>query len=392
MPVGKPTPIPISPRTRNLMLGGALLVLALVCWWVPTAPQLALSGAALALVLSFPVRLLARVLPRGLAIALVILLLVAGMSVAVLVLVPLVLAQLTSLVQAVPSFASFADDQLRQIVDLLAERGMLEDSPEQAIQQVQQEVLAQAQSIGQEVLGRLLGAFTGLFGLLLTLFGVAFVAVYLLTDSKRFKDGFVRTLPAVYHDDANELWANAGESLSRYLGGLLISLSFQGIASTAILFALGVPYSLLLGIWTAIGAVVPYVGSYIGAVPAIIAALFVSPLAAILTGVGYFTINQIDGNVITPRVQGQAIRVHPLLIFMAVIVGGQLAGLWGALLAVPTLAVLRVVYDFLDERLVVEHGLSRPPVAPRSLPAPEPEPQPVILAQTGDGVAGGNDY
>jgi predicted PurR-regulated permease PerM len=393
MPIGAPTPIPITSRTRNLLLLGALALVVLLCWRVPTVPQLVLTGAALALILSFPVRLLSRILPRGLAIALVMLLLVTAAAVAALVLVPLAAAQLTSLVQAAPSYARVGDDLLRQVVDLLAERGLLEDSPEQTIQQVQQQAIGQAQSIGQEVLARLLDALTGVFGILLTLFGVVFVAVYLLADSARFKVGFMRALPVVYRDDAEDLWNDAGESLSRYLGGLLISLSFQGIASTAILFALGVPYSLLLGIWTAIGAIVPYVGSYIGAVPAIIAALFVSPLAAVLTGVGYFAINQIDGNLITPRVQGQAIRVHPLLIFMAVIVGGQLAGLWGALLAVPLLAVLRVVFDFLDQRLVVEDDARRRVLAvaapaPGAIAAPESAPMPVPGADEGAAPVG----
>lgn len=369
MPVGAPTPIPISSRTRNILLVAVLLALVWLCWLVPAVPQLALSGAALALILSFPVRLLSRLLPRGVAIALVLVLLVTVVGVAVLVLVPLAIAQLTALVQDAPSYATFANQQLRQVVELLAERGMLEDSPEQTIQQVQLEVVSQAQSLGQTVLRRVLDALTGLLGLLLTLFGIVFVGIYLLSDSKRFKDGFMRTLPLVYRDDADELWTNAGDSLSRYLGGLLISLTFQGISATVILFLIGVPYSLLLGIWTAIGAIVPYVGSYIGAVPSIIAALFVSPVAALLTAAAYFTINQIDGNVIAPRVQGQAIRVHPVLIFMAVIAGGQLAGLWGALLAVPMLALLRVIYDFFDERLVVEDGPRLRPVAARVAPA-----------------------
>lgn len=388
MPVGAPTPIPISSRTRSVLLAGLLLAVVWLCWRVPTVPQLALSGAALALILSFPVRLLSKVLPRGLAIVLVLVLLVVAMTVAVLVLVPLAIAQLTALVQDAPTYANFANQQLRQVVELLAERGLLEDSPEQTIQQVQGEVLSQAQSLGQTLLRSVLDALTGLLGLVLTLFGVVFVAVYLLADSKRFKDSMLRALPLVYRDDADELWTNAGDSLSRYLGGLLISLTFQGISATVILFFIGVPYSLLLGIWTAIGAIVPYVGSYIGAVPSIIAALFVSPLAAFLTALAYFTINQIDGNVIAPRVQGQAIRVHPVLIFMAVIVGGQLAGLWGALLAVPMLALLRVIYDFLDERLVVEDGPRLRPVAARAAPAVLPDESPASIADEGITPAG----
>ena len=363
MPVDAPTPIPIDRRTRNILVGLVLLGIVLLCWFAPTVPRLAVAGAALALILSFPVRLLSRVLPRGLAIALVMLLLVVAVTVALVILVPLAVSQLAALVSDAPSMAARGQVMLERVLDALAERGLLEGTPEDALANLQREGVRRAQNFGQIALGQAVNALSGTFGVLLTLFGIVFVAIYLLADSGRFKRGFIRAMPPVYRDDAQTLWDDVGDSLSRYLGGLLISLSFQGVVSTLALFALGVPYSLLLGIWTAIAAIVPYVGSYIGGVPAVVAALFVSPLTALLTAVAYFTINQIDGNLIAPRVQGQAIRVHPLLIFLAVIAGGEVAGLWGALLAVPGLAVLRAVVDFLDARLVLEDDPGTAPIA-----------------------------
>lgn len=357
MPVDAPTPIPIDRRTRNVLAGLLLLAIVLLCWFAPTLPRLVVAGATLALILSFPVRLLSRVLPRGLAIALVMLLLVVAVTLALVILIPLAVSQLAALVSDAPALAARGQVLLERVLDALAERNLLDGTPEETLAELQREGVRRAQTVGQVALGRAVDALSGTFGVLLTLFGVVFVAIYLLVDSGRFKRGFIRAIPAVYRDDAQALWDEVGESLSRYLGGLLISLTFQGVASTVALFLIGVPYSLLLGTWTAIAAIVPYVGSYIGGVPAVIAALFVSPLAAVLTGVTYFMINQIDGNLIAPRVQGQAIRVHPLLIFLAVIAGGEVAGLWGALLAVPGLAVLRAVVDFLNERLVLEDDL-----------------------------------
>src|SRR5581483_5657476 len=114
-----------------------------------------------------------------------------------------------------------------------------------------------------------------------------------------------------------------------------------------------VPYALLLGLWTTVAAIIPVIGSYFAAGPAIIVALFVSPMTAVYVAITYFAINMIDGNLIAPRVQGKAIDVPPLLVFLAVIAGGQIAGFWGILLAVPMLAVLRAVWVFFDQRLVV---------------------------------------
>jgi predicted PurR-regulated permease PerM len=135
------------------------------------------------------------------------------------------------------------------------------------------------------------------------------------------------------------------------------------------------------------GAIIPYIGSYIGGIPATIVAFTVSPTIGILTALTYVIINFIDGNLIAPRVQGQAIRVSPLFIFLAVIGGGQIAGIWGALMAVPFLAVLRVVYDFLEERLVVVPQTAQPlPVA--LVEPPEEEVKPLGARRTPQSRAG----
>jgi hypothetical protein len=116
---------------------------------------------------------------------------------------------------------------------------------------------------------------------------------------------------------------------------------------------LGVPYALVLGVWMSVTAVLPYIGAFLGAIPAILIALTISWETAALVAVLYVGINQLEGNLITPRIQGGAIRVHPLLIFVSVIGGSEIAGPLGAILAVPTLAVLRVFFEFLWDRLQI---------------------------------------
>jgi predicted PurR-regulated permease PerM len=122
------------------------------------------------------------------------------------------------------------------------------------------------------------------------------------------------------------------------------------VLSGVALWALGVSYPLLLGAGASITAVTPVFGAFLGAVPALILALFESPTTAVLTAVSFFAIQQFESSVLTPRVQGQAVRVHPILVLLAV-VAGQVAGLDGAILAVPALAILRVILDFFCLRL-----------------------------------------
>lgn len=365
-----PTPIPISPRVRTALVLGAVGVPALVLLAVPAVLHLLLGGAALALILALPVRLLARIMPRGLAIPLTLLALLLAFALALVALVPVVIDQLTALVAAAPGLAAEADRQLLALLEPLRARGYLPASPDQVLDTIQRGLATRGQALGERALGGIAAALGGAFGTVLQLFGVIFVAVYLLTDIRRIKALYLRLVPSPYRDDAATLWDALERSLARYLGGLAISVTAQGALAWLGLALLGVPYAALLGLWMAASAVIPYLGAWLGAIPAVLLALFVSPLTALLTVLLYVGINAIEGNLLTPRIQGQAVNVHPLLIFLTTIAGGQLFGLAGVVLAVPLLALLRVLYDFFVARLYV--APLAPPDSGRALAAATP--------------------
>jgi predicted PurR-regulated permease PerM len=370
------THIPVSPRTRNVLLAAVAGLVLLLFWKAPTLPQLLLTGMAVALVLSFPVRFLSRVLPRGIAIAVVVLALLAILVVAAIVLVPLAVGQLASLAEQAPRLLDEAYGWAQRVVERLDRMGLLDTSPDEAMAQLQRTGATRAEGLLEGIVARSFDTLSGTVGGVFTTLSVILIAAYLLADGERFRLGCIRFLPVQYRDDALVLWTDVVDALSRYLTGLLVSLTFQGVASTVALTLLGVPYALLLGIWTTIGAIIPFLGSYIGGIPATIVAFTVSPTVGILTALTYVVINFVDGNLIAPRVQGNAIRVSPLFVFLAVIAGGQIAGIWGALMAVPILAVGRVVFDFLLERVVVVPQVLDP------LPVALVEPPPDAATQT----------
>ena len=347
------TQIPVSPRTRNILLAIVVGLILLIFWKAPTLPKLLLTGMAVALVLSFPVKYLSKLIPRGIAIAIVVLTVLALLVIAGIVLVPLAVGQLVSLAEQAPRVLEEAYGWARRVVENLDQAGLLDTSPDQAMADLQRTGAQRVEGLLEGIVARAFDTLSGTVGGVFTTLSVILIAAYLLVDGERFKLGTIRFLPVQYRDDALVLFSDVVEALSRYLSGLLVSLTFQGIASAVALTLLGVPFAILLGIWTAIGAIVPFIGSYIGGIPATIVAFTVSPTIGIMTALVYALINFTDGNLIAPRVQGNAIRVSPLFIFLAVIAGGQIAGIWGALMAVPFLAVLRVVFDFLLERVVV---------------------------------------
>jgi predicted PurR-regulated permease PerM len=211
-----------------------------------------------------------------------------------------------------------------------------------------------AQNLARQVLGGLLRFVSVTFGIALSLFGVLFVAVYLLVNVRKIKATFLMTAPKRYRRDASELWDSFAFTLSRYLSGLVLDMFIQGAISAVGLFLLGVPYALLLGAWVSLTAIIPYLGAWLGAIPAVIVAFTVSPTTALLTALLYLLIQQLEGNFLQPKIQGTALNMPSILIFLAVIAGGEIAGLLGVIFAVPSLAVLKVLFDFFRARLQTE--------------------------------------
>jgi predicted PurR-regulated permease PerM len=350
----QPTPIRISRRTRTALILAVLALLGLVIWQVPTVLTTVVGGFALALALSFPVRWLSRLMPRGLAILVSFLLVVGIFVLAALFLVPLLVEQFAALARAVPGIASTVERYLSDALGSLQDRGLLPSDPQQLFSRVREDLVSAVRSVAGNVLGGALGVITGTFSFAVALFGVVFIAAYLLVDVRRFEAAFLSAVPHDYRRDAKTLWDAFGSSLSRYLGGLALVLFIQGAISAVGLFLLGVPYALILGAFVSVAAVIPYLGAWLSAIPAVIVALTVSPTTALLTALLFLGIQQLEGNFLTPKIQGNTLRVHPILVFLAVIIGGGLGGIFGVIVAVPTLAVLRVLFDFFRVRLTTE--------------------------------------
>jgi predicted PurR-regulated permease PerM len=351
-PARIPTPIFVSPRVIAVIVVLGIAALAYVLYAAPSILTVALGGTALAILLSYPVRALSRVMPRGLAILVTFLGLIGLVILALVFLVPLLVRQLRNFILVVPAIANNANEFLIGLLDPLAGSELLPIPAEEVVAGLVQEIFVRTREIVEGMLGGLIGFISGAVNFGIVIFGMLFVAAYLLADVRKVKATYLKASPKRYRRDARELWEAFGVSLSRYLGGLLFVVVIQGVLAGLALWILEVPYAILLGAWVSLTAIIPYLGAFLGGIPALLVALiFASPTTAVLTVVAYVLIQQLEGNVLTPRIQGQALHVHPIIVLLAVIGGGQLAGLAGVVFAVPILAVFRVFFDFFRARI-----------------------------------------
>lgn len=350
----EPTPIFVSHRVRLIIIAAVVIVFFLVVRSVPTIVSTVLMGATLALILSFPVRFLQRRLSRRLSILIVTLTLLATTIFLLALAIPLLINEITQFVSALPSITETVIRYSRDLLTDLHNRGWIDQDPDEIIQDAQVGLLDSVQSVSVTALNNLVGALSASVGLFITAFGMVFVAIYLLADIPKFYQSYLRLWAPRYRTDAVVLWETMGYSLSRYLSAQVLSLTIQGTLAFIGLYFLGVPYALVLGLVQAITAILPYIGAWIAFIPAFLVAITISWQTALGVGILYLALNQIEGNLITPNLQGNAVKVHPILIFIGVIGGGQLFGIMGAVLAVPTIALLRVGFEFFWLRLRVE--------------------------------------
>lgn len=353
-PPRRPTPIRISRAAWHLIVCALAAVLVVILWAVPIVPAISLSGFAVALVLSFPVHLFSRFVPRPLAILLAFLILSAILLLVFYILVPLLVAQVGALAVALPVLVQNLEQYVVRGLAVLDTNDFLPGTPEEIAARFTEDLKTSLGVITGNMLGRTLGLAVGTSSFALALFAVVFVAASLLANVRAFKAAYLTSVPSRYRHDAREFWDALGRALSHYLGGLALSLAIQGVLSAVGLALIGVPYPLALGAWVSVAAIIPFLGPWLGAVPALLVAFSRSQTALVLTALVFLAIQLLESNVLTPQIQAQTIKVPSVIVFLGVIAGAALAGIMGALFAVPALAAIRVVFDFFRARLRTE--------------------------------------
>ncbi len=190
------------------------------------------------------------------------------------------------------------------------------------------------------------GAVGAILGDTLSLVFTLILAVYFAADGERIQRYLVDFVPASRQPQANRVMVLAGLRLGMWVRGQLAVSSIVGLLFGVGLAIIGVPYALLLGIIAFLGEFVPLVGPFISSIPAVIVAFLTGGVPrGVITIIFCLIVEQLEGDLIVPRVMGSATSIHPVAVMLAILAGAQLAGASGALLAVPVAGFVSVVID-----------------------------------------------
>lgn len=180
-------------------------------------------------------------------------------------------------------------------------------------------------------------------GSLLMLFVIPFLVFYLLHDVEVIQKTLYFLTPRKYRKQMIKLWKDIDESLGEYIRGQIIVSVFVGIIAGIGYYFIGLPYTLFVALVAAITNIIPYFGPIIGAIFAIIVALFTDPTLIIWVIAINTVIQLLEGNFIAPHIIGRRLHIHPVFIILVLILGAEAGGLIGLILAVPIFVVLKVI-------------------------------------------------
>jgi predicted PurR-regulated permease PerM len=334
---------PDSPRAliRYTLVGLALTVfVAWALWEVRDALMLVYISALAAIGLSPVVnaierkRLMRQRVPRWAAI-LVIYLAIIGAVVAVAILViPPIVTQARELAMELPRL-------LHQGQQWLIDHGLLtrEISAQEAVRQTA------GSSGAQDTVGLVVGAIFGFVGGIFGLITMLVLAFYLLVDSSGLVKVFVRLFPREKRAQVDDACRRVTNKVSAWLGGQLVLGGIIGSSAALGLYLMGVPFFYVLALIAGLGEMIPIVGPILSAVPAVAVALSVKPTLALGVIAFFFAQQQLENHLLVPKIMQRQVGISPVFVIVALLIGGSLLGVIGAILAVPTAAILQVVFE-----------------------------------------------
>lgn len=274
-----------------------------------------------------------RRIPRGLSVLIVYTLLLALASVIVIVLIPIVIEQSGALIENLSASSANLIDSFVQF----RERHQFLENVTSGLESFQQSLTTSASSVFTTV--------KGFFGGLAALMIVLVLTFYMVVEENSMRRYFKTFAPAEYQPFLNQLLKKMQDRIGAWLRGQLILGLVIGLAVYVGLKLLGVPYALLLALMAGLFEIVPYVGPILSLIPAAIIGFAQSVVLGLAVVVLYLIIQQIENNVLVPKIMQKVTGLNPILSIAALLVGIKVGGVVGAILAIPLATMASVVVE-----------------------------------------------
>ncbi len=287
---------------------------------------------------------------RGLAVGVVYLVFLAALAVVGFFLLSVAADQVNHFVEQLPTLVRAAREQADEWTRLYREN--VSTGMQEQLNGFADDAASAAANAGKSAARRTVSILTSTAG---TIFGFAVVPFwmfYVMRDRPTAIPALLAAVPPEVREDARHLQRIADDMLGRYIRGQLFLGLIVGVAVGFAMTALGVELSIGLGVWAGVTELIPIIGPWLGAIPGLIIVAATAPELLIPVALVYFAVQQLENNLLVPRIQGDAVNLHPAVIIVLLTLGGAVAGFSGLVVVIPFAAILREVFWYVDRRLL----------------------------------------
>ncbi|MCG3420719.1 AI-2E family transporter [Oceanobacillus jordanicus] len=279
-------------------------------------------------------------IPRGLAILFIYLLFFGGVGYLVYRIFPVMLIQIRDLNEQLPQFVSMYEKLIYRMYEYTS---FLPETVHDKID----ELIIRLEGFVNGLLSNIIESTTKIFDMIVVITVIPVLVFYFLKDDTKIKSYIKRYIPEKYKPRTGKMVRAVDETIGNYIRGQLIVCLFVSITSFILFQLLGLQYALLLALIMGITNIIPYFGPIIGAIPAVAIALTMSGKMVIFVILSVFVMQLIESNLLAPYIVGKSINMHPIAIIFALLLGGQLFGVLGMILAVPVFTTSKVIIKHL---------------------------------------------
>lgn len=280
---------------------------------------------------------------RKFGIPLVMLAFISIIVIVILTVIPSILTQIGQLINSLPGVISDLEQQLIK----LEEQQWFQDIN---LRELIDSLGLSIGNVSNFVITNLTNSIGSLFGLAantaIFVVTVPVMLFYMFRDGNKLPQAISRFFPTDYRTEMIGLLGQMNHTISSYISGQALVCLFIGVFTYLGYLLINQPFALLFGLIAGITNIIPYLGPFIGAAPAFIVALTVSPAQALYVAIVVLIIQQLEGNLISPNIIGKTLDIHPLTIIVILLVAGNLVGVLGMIMAVPTYAVVKTVITY----------------------------------------------
>lgn len=313
----------------------AIVLAAYLIWELRVVLSLVFLALLLAAAIRGPVNRLASLgLPRVVGVVVVYLVVLAVAALGVWLIVPPLVEQASALFENLPQTIEALLGWLRSTLGPLVPGSAIQDAME-GIRSSLDQVLPGIQSALRVPLV--------VAGVLVNVVLIIFLSIFLILDGGSMWNALLGYFPPEQRERMRGIGETVMSKLGSYVVGQLVIMSATGVGAVVGMLIIGVPYALPLGFLAFLTEAIPLVGPWIGGAPIIAVAFVQSPLQGLLMAGWILLLQQVEGYVLVPFVQKKAIQVSPTIVLLAVVAGGTIAGVLGALIAIPIVAVTQVL-------------------------------------------------